>query len=651
MTNTFEPMNLNGVRFYSAWHLNLNYSSIEKADRPSVIEKCYWPLLNLAESTGCPQGIEISGSSLRIIEMLDPSWLKKLIALKSEGLVEMIASGYEQIVGPLTPAKVNLANLNYGNEVMQELLGASPSVSFVSEQCASSGVLSVHEDAGFEATIMEWENAWIANPSWPQRVGLSPQRFRTSSGIGIIWNHSRLFQGLQKFAHDELNLDSLTQIYEVAQGFPNAALCFYGGDTETFDFRGGRFLTETVQRTGEWISIENIVRLTVDAGAQWVRPSNLIQELPEAGINPFTFENQILTKKQAKYNVVRWAVSGRDNYELNSYAHHQADNFTPLTESGANNPSTLLALWASDLRTHVTSNKWADFLAEHEGVLGHYRGSPSGHPHKRSMVKSSSTLPVSSLENGMLSLTLNQRRGLTVESCLLRCTCSAVLVGRVPYGAIRGPLHSPDWYTGNFVHCQPGQAQDSELGATQLSCWTSEDGLTIQAHLSTINFVVRKTIELHTSAAEYTTTFEFDWKAQPSGFLRAGFVTLNPQAWDWANTRFENHDGGFAPNIWEFSNVFMDCGAPASPSVSASNLVGITEGVIRIKDTRHHLEIELDEHSRGAGLMLAVTPAQPLSLVKIYFSLQEFDDTFRSENRAMTLSFSYRTRFECVVDA
>ena len=390
--------------------------------------------------------------------------------------------------------------------------------------------------------------------------------------------------------------------------------------------------------------------MTIDAGAQWVRPSDLITQLPSAGINPFTFENQILTKKQAKYNVVRWAVSGRDNYELNNYAHNQqARGDSVLQGVDTNDLATLLPVWASDLRTHVTSNKWADFLAEHENVLNYSRSRPSGLCDERSTAKTPCAESRVVLQNGKLSLSVDQRRGFTVESCLLNCTCSAALVGRVPYGAIRGPLHSPDWYTGNFVHCPPGQAQDSEIGATRFSRWTSEDGLTIQAHLSTLNFNVRKTIELHSSLAEYTTTFEFDWRAPPSGFLRAGFVTLNPQAWDWEAARFENHDGGFSPNIWEFSNLPLDCGVPASPSVSASNLVGISEGVVRINDSRHHLEIELGEHSRGAGLMLSVTPAQPFKLVRIYFSLQEFDDTFRNENRAMTLAFSYRTRFECVV--
>ena len=34
---------------YSIFHLNLSYSSIEKSDRRKVIDKCYWPLIEIAK--------------------------------------------------------------------------------------------------------------------------------------------------------------------------------------------------------------------------------------------------------------------------------------------------------------------------------------------------------------------------------------------------------------------------------------------------------------------------------------------------------------------------------------------------------------------------------------------------------------------------
>jgi hypothetical protein len=648
MTTASEPINLSGVRFYTAWHLNLNYSSIEKVDRPKVIEKCYWPLLNLAESTGCPQGIEISGSSLRMIEQLDPSWLKKLAALETAGLVEVIASGYEQIVGPLAPAKVNLANLTYGNEVIQELLGVSPSVSFVSEQCASSGVLAVHQDAGFGATVMEWENAWIANPSWPANLGWSPQRFKTSSGIGIIWNHSRLFQGLQKFAHDELDLYSLTQMYEAAQGVPDAAFCFYGGDAETFDFRGGRFSTEALQRTGEWMSLENVVRLTIDAGARWVRPSNLIQELPSAGINPFTFENQILTKKQAKYNAVRWAVCGRNNYELNSYAHRLSSSLSPPP---GNHEQTDLAaalpIWASDLRTHLTDLRWAELKSQHPGASSFSSSAERGGADGKPIGKSSHATGRVALESNFIRLLIDPSKGCTIDSAMIKCPCRVSLFGRLPYGSLGGPLHSPDWYSGNVVYQTPTEPQDSDIAVRVFDFEIAADGLALGTRFSTRSFDLTKTFRLVADESAFDTTFEFKLKADRVGTLRAGFMTLMPHAWDWESAVFGSHDGGFQANLWRLAKVSFDMGLPVSPNVSATNVAGISEGNFWIADSQHKVEVELDQYSRGAALMLAVNRVSTNSLFRSFFSIQEHDDTFRPA-RGNVLRLSYRTRLECL---
>jgi len=53
---------------YSVFHLNLMYSSIEEEQRREVVEKCYSPLLELAED-GIPIGIELSGKTLEISKL------------------------------------------------------------------------------------------------------------------------------------------------------------------------------------------------------------------------------------------------------------------------------------------------------------------------------------------------------------------------------------------------------------------------------------------------------------------------------------------------------------------------------------------------------------------------------------------------------
>ena len=111
------------LKLYCVFHLNLMYSSIEIEDRPKVIEKCYWPLLKLVDSLQIPIGIELSSHILENIEEIVPDWIVKLRQLLKERKVELIGSGYAQVIGPLVTGKINDWNQKLGLDVYEKILG------------------------------------------------------------------------------------------------------------------------------------------------------------------------------------------------------------------------------------------------------------------------------------------------------------------------------------------------------------------------------------------------------------------------------------------------------------------------------------------------------------------------------------------------
>src|SRR6185436_2730715 len=111
--------NASVLRLFTVFHLNLAYSSIEESQRPEVLQRCYWPLLRLAERTGAPLGIEVTGFTLETAAAIDPGWLEALKRLVAGGGCELVGSGYAQLIGPLVPAAVNAANLRIGHEVYE----------------------------------------------------------------------------------------------------------------------------------------------------------------------------------------------------------------------------------------------------------------------------------------------------------------------------------------------------------------------------------------------------------------------------------------------------------------------------------------------------------------------------------------------------
>ncbi|MBS0281666.1 MAG: glycoside hydrolase, partial [Proteobacteria bacterium] len=111
-----------GLNVFAFFHLNLAFSSIEEERRGEVIARCYWPLLRLAERCG-PIGMEVSGHTLEQIAARDPEWIGRAKSLIAQGRIELIGSGYSQMIGPLVPARVTAENLRLGHEIYECLLG------------------------------------------------------------------------------------------------------------------------------------------------------------------------------------------------------------------------------------------------------------------------------------------------------------------------------------------------------------------------------------------------------------------------------------------------------------------------------------------------------------------------------------------------
>jgi len=269
------------LKLYSFFHLNLAYSAIEQESRSEVIKNCYWPLLELAKNKNMPFGIELSGYTLESILKLDPEWVDELAQLVNEGPCELIGSGYSQIIGPLIPHQVTSANLNIGNSVYKRLLGVKPLTALLNEQAFSSGLVNLYRNAGYENVIMEWNNPAKEHPEWNQEWRYFAQRAKgTGSGeINLIWNKSISFQKFQRYAHGEIELQDILKYVKGHQSTSVRAFPLYGNDVEIFDFRPGRYMTETrIQQEGESDRIYKLYSvLDLESDIEFILPSEVLK--------------------------------------------------------------------------------------------------------------------------------------------------------------------------------------------------------------------------------------------------------------------------------------------------------------------------------------------------------------------------------------
>jgi hypothetical protein len=691
-SRTGEARAAGHLRLFAFFHLNLAYSSIEEEQRAEVVQHCYWPLLRLVKSRKLPVGIETSSVTLEFIRSIDPAWVVEFSNLCGDGLCELIGSGYVQLIGPLVPPEVNAANLRLGNDAYSQMLGVRPLIALINEQAYSAGLIQHYIDAGFRAIIMEWDNPSRYHTEWSSEFRYLPQTACGQHGeeIALIWNKSIAFQKFQRVAHGEMELaEYLPYLYghlsEKPRVFP-----VYGNDVEIFDFRPGRYHTEAALAEGsEWERISRLFdALLGDDRFEFVLPSATLHWMDSSGagnrLHLESAEDPVPVKKQEKYNITRWAVTGRNDLGINTRCRRL---YEALKERGEDELwRELCYLWSSDFRTHITEKRWAGYLSRLEifekrvGIRdiasavsssdGDLRVSDGAgtHPNTAKRVALGwDTLRLSdslqgrdsprvlvlplgsdrlrgwvarregrffSLENDLVRVVLNCQRGLAVDSLIVKKVSDKSLLGTLPHGYYTDIALGADYYSGHLVLETPGQAKVTDLSSVEPGISLACDGesVAVWGSIATPLGLIRKRIVV-SPQGEFAIEYRLDWEEMPPGALRLAHVTLNPDAFRSERLAFECHNGGFLPERFSVGEKRIDHGRSVSFLVSASSALGMTHGELRLGDDERLVTVktQLDQACVVAQVMFI--PVVDSFFFRASFSAAELDETCRNRPR------------------
>ncbi|HKQ11080.1 MAG TPA: hypothetical protein VJS85_07820, partial [Rhizomicrobium sp.] len=577
-----------GLSLFAVFHLNLAFSSIEEERRGEVINRCYWPLLHLAQKHS-PIGIEVSGYTLEQIARHDPAWIAQARALLAENRIELIGSGYSQMIGPLVPARVTAENLKIGNSVYQELLGARPTVALVNEQAYSAGLVEHYLDAGYTALLMDWDNPSAHHPEWSAEHQHLPQYAGGLDGrrIALLWTNTTAFQQLQRFVYDDIKLESYLRFVRGRKTSSQRALCLYASDAEIFDFRPGRFRTEEkLPENSEWKRLDKaFTAVTSEPDMTLVSPSGALKlmDLPHAGhvLRLESAQCPVPVKKQRKYNLARWAVTGRDNIAVNAACERI---YRGMLTCANGDWKELCHLWASDFRTHLTENRWTAYRARLQAAEARY--APPAAPLPAMPRSAPVTERHVSVETAFLSARLDRRRGLALEQLHFG---GPALVGGLPHGSFEDIALQADWYTGDCVFEAPGEHKVTDLEWCEARLERNNDGdLIAHARIETSKGLIDKHMHFSGSARRVDFDITFHWQDWGKGVLRLGHFTLLPQAFSLNDLELTTTNGG-RNETYKLAASSIDHGAPVSFLVSSSHGLGMTEGWVEIGDRQNRL--------------------------------------------------------------
>jgi hypothetical protein len=320
-------------------------------------------------------------------------------------------------------------------------------------------------------------------------------------------------------------------------------------------------------------------------------------------------------KKQRKYNLSRWAVTGRDDIAVNAACQRIYEH---LFAHGGD-WKELCYLWSSDFRTHITEARWNAFVERLSLALsltsslrggrkreafsgGGLDTAPSPHPKNALGIFRRYAVATDPREGEVserhitvstptVTATLDRRRGLAVERLSFG---GPALIGGLPHGHFDDIALQADWYTGDCVFEAPGEHKVTDLEWCEASV-THEDGDTIvSARIDTPKGPIEKTMRF--SATEPRVDFElaFHWSDWGKGSLRLGHITLLPDAFDWATLSLTTHNGGKDAETFSLKDTEVDHGAPVSFLVSCSHGIGMTEGWAELGDATTRIRVEVD---------------------------------------------------------
>jgi hypothetical protein len=358
-----------------------------------------------------------------------------------------------------------------------------------------------------------------------------------------------------------------------------------------------------------------------------VTPSQAFALTKASDAEPLQLETAaypVPVKKQRKYNLTRWAVTGRDDIGINA-ACQRIYAALLRNHTGKSDWKTLCRLWASDFRTHITDARWKAYCAELTALetrLG--TDVPAAPALRRGESTSSRYIDIAT---PTIAARLDRRRGLAIQQ--LAFSGDVPCIGGLPHGHFDDIALQADWYTGDCVLEQPGEPKITDLEWSETTMAHDNGDVLVAGTIATPLGPIEKVLRFHADAPRIDFDITFRWKEWGKGSLRLGHITLLPDAFDWDRLRLSTHNGGFVPERFALKGADIEHGAPVSFLVSASCGLGMTEGWAEISDGRRSVDIEVDREVAPLLGLLTYRKAGGSLFCQLALSMLELDDTRR----------------------
>lgn len=639
----------NKNKSFFLFHLNLAFSSIEEDQHIEVIEKCYFPLLNIFSKHNIKFGIELTGWTLNRIHKIYPEWVEMLKNLINLNQVELVGSGYAQIIGPLAPYDINIKNHEIGIKHYQDILDIVPETVLVNEMVYSNSMAEIYQEVGYKNMIMDGDNLSLSLNIRKSDFFKSTYATgnRNKKLIKLLPTDSIIFQKFQRVAHSEISVEEyMDYLAKILSNNDNVAVPIYCNDAEIFNFRPGRFAEEAKIEHDEWSNIENILKLLKSLDThEIVFPRDICKSWKTSDLHHFNIESlsyPVPVKKQKKYNLARWAVTGRNDNKLNSICYSIYQKYKQKKDVTYEEWMELIFFWSSDHRTHITKKRWK-VLNKSLNSFTELK-TPSDN--------------IFNIENNMLEcikeddiffyirtdhmfITLNKNKGLAIhDGGLITNNLDMNIIGTVEHGSFDNIELGADFFSGSLV------IQDMETSSLYTDLQKTKPSINFQNNYIKISseIILNKTkiiknIHIYKDKPTIKVSYILSKMKRSRETLRLSAVTLKTLNLEDIDCSVSSKTGGKHSHVYHLDKEF-DHGNPVSHRISSTAALPATDGKINFFVNNVSLSVSWDPDKSYFYPLLSNTKDAKGSLIRLHLSSQETDDTLKVEGFYENLEYS-----------
>lgn len=643
------------MQTYILFHLNLFFSSVEESDRKKIIKNCYEPLLDICNSFDFKIGIEASGLTIKEVNKLSPNFLISLKKSILDNQIEFIGSGYSQSIGPLIPYEVNIKNIAFGKKIYKEFLDVDPKIALINEMTFSKSMPDMLIESGYEAIIMDLNNILDSN-----ELDICKKRVSSLKGksFDILWSDFNLFQKFQQYIYGDISHDEYKNFLfsKLEKGiFP-----IYSNDAEIFDFRPGRFFAERPRsQESEWQKIYDVLEeISKSKDIEILSPSEIIKRRrfdSKVSLNKIIkTPTHLPVKKQPKYNLSRWSVTGINDPWLNSICHKITDKVISSPNKKKDNYWKKISyLWSSDFRTHITKRRWNNLENEVKGLLtdlkikdNFYSNSPIKFINKSRFDKFENFISknenILEIDTKKTKVSLNLRRGLAIDQLSFSSNNFNPIIGTIKQGYFDNISYSADFYSANFVADLPlERTKISDLSPSDPYLRLDKNVIKISSKINSPYGEIRKEIGINVNEEEVHLNYDFFLLSELFGSVNAGIITFLDEKKIRPNY-FKCKNGGKDFEKFDLNKQF-DHSQPASFLVSSSSGLGCTDGTLIFGSSDQELKIKWDPKENYTMPKIQNIFIGNRRLTRVFFSLQEVDDTKKNKTKIGNLRLTLTT--------